>query len=413
MSSQKVLAIVLAGGEGKRLMPLTLDRAKPAVPFGGIYRLIDFALSNIVNSGYLKIVVLTQYKSHSLDKHVAQTWRMSSLLGNYVAPVPAQQRMGKHWFRGSADAIAQSLNLIHDEKPEYVVVVGADNIYRMDFSQMLDAHIDSGRSCTVAAIRQPIELSDQFGVIETDPSDPTAITAFVEKPKETEGLADDPSSVLASMGNYIFTADALVEAVTRDAEDDSSKHDMGGDIVPSFVENGDATVYDFIHNDVPGSTDRDRDYWRDVGTLDAFYDAHMDLISIHPVFNLYNDEWPTFTGHRNAPPAKFVHAGPGRVGSAVDSVISPGVVVSGASVSSSVLSPGVRVNSWSTVSDSVLMDGVTVGRHCQIHRAIIDKDVIVPPRTQIGLDAEKDRARGWVVTESGITVIGKGTVIEP
>lgn len=413
MSSQKVLAIVLAGGEGKRLMPLTLDRAKPAVPFGGIYRLIDFALSNIVNSGYLKIVVLTQYKSHSLDKHIAQTWRMSSLLGNYVAPVPAQQRMGKHWFRGSADAIAQSLNLIHDEKPEYVVVVGADNIYRMDFSQMLDAHIESGRSCTVAAIRQPIELSDQFGVIETDPSDPTAITAFVEKPKETEGLADDPSSVLASMGNYIFTADALVEAVTRDAEDDSSKHDMGGDIVPSFVEKGDATVYDFIHNDVPGSTDRDRDYWRDVGTLDAFYDAHMDLISIHPVFNLYNDKWPTFTGHRNAPPAKFVHAGPGRVGSAVDSVISPGVVVSGASVSSSVLSPGVRVNSWSTVSDSVLMDGVTVGRHCQIHRAIIDKDVIVPPRTQIGLDAEKDRARGWVVTESGITVIGKGTVIEP
>ncbi|GAP77354.1 glucose-1-phosphate adenylyltransferase [Brachybacterium paraconglomeratum] len=413
MSSQKVLAIVLAGGEGKRLMPLTLDRAKPAVPFGGIYRLIDFALSNIVNSGYLKIVVLTQYKSHSLDKHIAQTWRMSSLLGNYVAPVPAQQRMGKHWFRGSADAIAQSLNLIHDEKPEYVVVVGADNIYRMDFSQMLDAHIESGRSCTVAAIRQPKELSDQFGVIETDPSDPTAIKAFVEKPKETEGLADDPSSVLASMGNYIFTADALVEAVTRDAEDDSSKHDMGGDIVPSFVEKGDATVYDFIHNDVPGSTDRDRDYWRDVGTLDAFYDAHMDLISIHPVFNLYNDKWPTFTGHRNAPPAKFVHAGPGRVGSAVDSVISPGVVVSGASVSSSVLSPGVRVNSWSTVSDSVLMDGVTVGRHCQIHRAIIDKDVIVPPRTQIGLDAEKDRARGWVVTDSGITVIGKGTVIEP
>ena len=413
MSSHKVLAIVLAGGEGKRLMPLTLDRAKPAVPFGGIYRLIDFALSNIVNSGYLRVVVLTQYKSHSLDKHIAQTWRMSSLLGNYVAPVPAQQRMGKHWFRGSADAIAQSLNLIHDEKPEYVVVVGADNIYRMDFSQMLDAHIASGKSCTVAAIRQPIELSDQFGVIETDAAEPTTIKAFVEKPSRTEGLADDPDSILASMGNYIFTADALVEAVTRDAEDDSSKHDMGGDIVPSFVAEGDAAVYDFIHNDVPGSTDRDRDYWRDVGTLDAFYEAHMDLISIHPVFNLYNDEWPTFTGHRNTPPAKFVHAGPGRVGSAVDSVISPGVVISGAQVSSSVLSPGVRVNSWSSVSDSVLMDDVTVGRHCQIHRAIIDKGVVVPPRTQIGLDPEKDRARGWVVTESGITVLGKGTVITP
>lgn len=411
--STKVLAIVLAGGEGKRLMPLTLDRAKPAVPFGGIYRLIDFALSNIVNSGYLRVVVLTQYKSHSLDKHIAQTWRMSSLLGNYVAPVPAQQRLGKHWFRGSADAIAQSLNLIRDEKPDHVLVVGADNIYRMDFSQMLDAHIASGKSCTVAAIRQPIELSDQFGVIETDPSDPTTIQAFVEKPKQTEGLADDPTQILASMGNYIFDADALVEAVTRDAEDDDSAHDMGGNIVPEFVDKGDAAVYDFIRNDVPGSTDRDRDYWRDVGTLDAFYDAHMDLIAVHPVFNLYNNDWPTFTGHRNEAPAKFVHAGPGRVGTAVDSVISPGVVISGAQVSNSVLSPGVRLNSWSTVSDSVLMDNVTVGRHCQIHRAIIDKDVVVPPRTQIGLDRGKDLARGWVVTESGITVIGKGTVIEP
>ena len=414
MSSKKVLAIVLAGGEGKRLMPLTLDRAKPAVPFGGNYRLIDFALSNIVNSGYLRVVVLTQYKSHSLDKHVAQTWRMSSLLGNYVAPVPAQQRMGKHWFRGSADAIAQSLNLIHDEKPEYVVVVGADNIYRMDFSQMLDAHIESGKSCTVAGIRQPIELSDQFGVIETHASDPTTIKAFVEKPTVTEALADDPTSILASMGNYIFTADALVDAVTRDAEDDSSKHDMGGDIVPSFVARQDAAVYDFIHNDVPGSTDRDRDYWRDVGTLDAFFDAHMDLIAIHPVFNLYNEEWPTYTGNRNVPPAKFVHAGPGgRVGSAVDSIISPGVVVSGAQVATSVVSPGARLNSWSTISESVIMDGVSVGRHSQIHRAIIDKNVVVPPRTQIGLDPEEDRARGWVVTESGITVIGKGTVLEP
>ncbi|WP_114854787.1 glucose-1-phosphate adenylyltransferase [Brachybacterium sp. YJGR34] len=413
MSSKKVLAIVLAGGEGKRLMPLTLHRAKPAVPFGGIYRLIDFALSNIVNSGYLKIVVLTQYKSHSLDRHIAATWRMSSLLGNYVAPVPAQQRTGKHWFRGSSDAIAQSLNLIYDEKPDYVLVVGADNIFRMDFSQMLDAHIESGKSCTVAAIRQPIEQSDQFGVIETDASDPTTIAAFVEKPTQTEGLADDPSSVLASMGNYIFTADALVEAVTRDAGDDGSSHDMGGNIVPGFVERGDAGVYDFLHNDVPGSTDRDRDYWRDVGTLDAFYDAHMDLISIHPVFNLYNADWPIYTGHRNEPPAKFVHAGPGRVGSAVDSIISPGVVISGAQVSNSVLSPGVRVHSWSQVSDSVIMDGVSIGRHCQVHRAIIDKNVVVPPRTQIGLDPEQDRARGWVVTDSGITVVGKGTVIEP
>lgn len=411
--SKKVLAIVLAGGEGKRLMPLTLDRAKPAVPFGGIYRLIDFALSNVVNSGFLRVVVLTQYKSHSLDKHIASTWRMSSLLGNYVAPVPAQQRMGKHWYLGSADAIYQSLNLIGEEKPDYVVVVGADHVYRMDFSQMLDAHIESGRDCTVAAIRQPIEESDQFGVIEVDQADPTRIKEFVEKPTETPGLPDDPTSVLASMGNYIFTADALVKAVTEDAENEDSKHDMGGDIVPYFVDRDSAGVYDFIRNDVPGSTDRDRDYWRDVGTLDAFYDAHMDLISIHPVFNLYNNDWPTFAGNRNVPPAKFVHAGPGRVGSAVDSIISPGVVVSGAQISNSVLSPGVRVHSWSHVSDSVLMDGVSVGRHCQIHRAIIDKNVVIPPRTQIGLDPEADRKRGWVVSDSGITVVGKGTVIEP
>ncbi|PWH05703.1 glucose-1-phosphate adenylyltransferase [Brachybacterium endophyticum] len=408
-----VLAIVLAGGEGKRLMPLTLDRAKPAVPFGGIYRLIDFALSNIVNSGYLRIVVLTQYKSHSLDKHIASTWRMSSLLGNYVAPVPAQQRMGKHWYLGSADAIYQSLNLIEEEKPDYVVVVGADHVYRMDFSQMVDAHIASGKACTVAAIRQDIEESDQFGVIETEPSSPEVISRFVEKPKQTAGLADDPTQVLASMGNYVFTADALVEAVTKDANDPDSAHDMGGDIVPYFVDQGEAGVYDFIRNDVPGSSDRDRDYWRDVGTLDAFYAAHMDLISIHPVFNLYNEKWPTFAGVRNVPPAKFVHAGPGRVGSAVDSIVSPGVVVSGAQVSNSVLSPDVRLHSWSGVSDSVLMDNVSVGRHCQVHRAIIDKNVVIPPRTQIGLDAEKDRARGFHVTESGLTVIGKGTVIEP
>ncbi|MGP9693001.1 glucose-1-phosphate adenylyltransferase [Brachybacterium sp. AOP25-B2-12] len=412
MPTTKVLAIVLAGGEGKRLMPLTLDRAKPAVPFGGIYRLIDFALSNIVNSGYLRIVVLTQYKSHSLDKHIAQTWRMSSLLGNYVAPVPAQQRMGKHWYRGSADAIYQSLNLIEEERPDYVVVVGADHVYRMDFSQMLDAHIASGKACTVAAIRQPLDQSDQFGVIETVPDDPESIARFVEKPTSTPGLADAPDQILASMGNYVFTADALVDAVTKDAADPDSVHDMGGNIVPFFVDQSSAGVYDFIRNDVPGSADRDRDYWRDVGTLDSFYDAHMDLISIHPVFNLYNGDWPVYAGIRNVPPAKFVHAGPGRIGSAVDSIVSPGVVVSGAQISNSVLSPGVNLHSWSNISDSVLMDNVSVGRHCQIHRAIIDKGVIVPPRTQIGLDPDADRARGFTVTESGITVIGKRTLVE-
>lgn len=390
-------------------MPLTADRAKPAVPFGGIYRLIDFALSNLVNSHYLQIVVLTQYKSHSLDRHISKTWRMSHLLGNFVAPVPAQQRVGKHWYLGSADAIYQCLNIIHEEKPDYVVVVGADHVYRMDFSQMVDAHIESGAELTVAGIRQPIGLADQFGVIDTDPQDATKIRAFLEKPTDPVGLADSPGEVLASMGNYVFTAEALVDAVTRDADDASSRHDMGGDIVPAFVARGTASVYDFIRNDVPGSTDRDRDYWRDVGTLDAYYDANMDLIATQPVFNLYNSDWPLYTGYVGLPPAKFVHAGAGRLGHAVDSIVSPGVIVSGAQVSGSIVSPGSRLHSWSMVADSVILDGVTVGRYAQVNRCIIDKNVVIEENARVGFDAEADRARGFTVTESGITVIPKGS----
>jgi len=411
MAQPRVLAIVLAGGEGKRLMPLTTHRAKPAVPFGGIYRLVDFALSNVINSHYLQVVVLTQYKSHSLDRHVSKTWRMSSLLGNYVAAVPAQQRVGKHWYLGSADAIYQCLNIIDDERPDIVVVVGADHVYRMDFSQMVNAHIESGAELTVAGIRQPLAEADQFGVIETDPADPTRIKAFREKPKDAIGLADSPTEVLASMGNYVIDADALRRAVTEDAENVNSRHDMGGDIVPAFVERGAAGVYDFIRNDVPGSTPRDRDYWRDVGTLDAFYEANIDLIAVEPVFNLYNDEWPLYTGYTGLPPAKFVHAGAGRLGHAADSIVSPGVVVSGATVSGSVLSPGIRLHSWAQVTDSVLMDGVQVNRYAQIHRAILDKNVVVPERARIGLDREHDLARGFTVTESGLTVVPKGTII--
>ena len=411
MAAPRVLAIVLAGGEGKRLMPLTAHRAKPAVPFGGIYRLVDFALSNVINSHYLHVIVLTQYKSHSLDRHVSMTWRMSALLGNYVAAVPAQQRVGKHWYLGSADAIYQCLNIIDDERPDIVVVVGADHVYRMDFSQMVDEHLSSGAEMTVAGIRQPISLADQFGVIETDPADPTRIAAFREKPTDPIGLADSPDEVLASMGNYVFDSDALVAAVTRDADDVNSRHDMGGDIVPAFVEAGTAGVYDFIRNDVPGSTPRDRDYWRDVGTLDAYYDANMDLIAIEPVFNLYNDEWALHTGSIGLPPAKFVHAGPGRLGHAADSIVSPGVVISGAMVSRSVLSPGVRMHSWSQVTDSVLMDGVIVNRHAQVHRAILDKNVIVPERGRVGIDREHDLACGFTVTDSGITVVPKGSII--
>ena len=410
MRAPKVLAIVLAGGAGKRLMPLTADRAKPAVPFGGTYRLIDFALSNLVNAGYLKIVVLTQYKSHSLDLHVTKTWRMSTMLGNYVTPVPAQQRMGERWYLGSADAIYQSLNLLADERPDIVVVVGADHVYRMDFSQMVDAHIESGAPCSVAAIRQPISLADQFGVIQAADDDPTRIAAFLEKPKDPPGLADAPDQILASMGNYVFDADALIDAVSRDAETDSA-HDMGGVIVPDFVSRGAAAVYDFQRNDVSGSTDRDRDYWRDVGTLDAYYEAHRDLISVFPVFNLYNESWPILSQQAPLPPAKFIHGWHGRIGHAVNSIVSPGVLVSGATVENSVLSPRVQAHSWSTVSDSVLLDNVDVGRHAVVHRAIVDKNVRIPEGARIGMDAEEDRARGFTVTESGITVIGKGTVI--
>ena len=392
-------------------MPLTAARAKPAVPFGGIYRLVDFALSNLVNSRYLHIVVLTQYKSHSLDRHVSKTWRMSTLLGNYVSPVPAQQRVGKHWYLGSADAIYQCLNILDDERPDIVVVVGADHVYRMDFSQMVDQHIATGAEMTVAGIRQPIGMADQFGVIETDPQDQTKIAAFREKPSDPVGLPDSPQEILASMGNYVVNTDALIRAVTEDAENPTSRHDMGGDLVPAFVERGTASVYDFIHNDVPGSTDRDRQYWRDVGTLDSYYDANQDLISIEPVFNLYNDEWPVYTGYTGLPPAKFVHAGAGRLGHAADSIVSPGVIVSGATVSGSVLSPGTYLHSLAQVTDSVLMDGVIVNRYAQVHRAILDKNVVVHERARVGIDREQDLARGFTVTESGITVVPKGAEV--
>jgi glucose-1-phosphate adenylyltransferase len=408
----KVLAIVLAGGEGKRLMPLTADRAKPAVPFGGPYRLIDFALSNVVNSGYLKVVVLTQYKSHSLDKHITATWRMSTLLGNYVAPVPAQQRVGKEWYLGSADAIFQSLNLIHDEHPDIVVVVGADHVYRMDFSQMVEQHQETGAGVTVAAIRQPISLADQFGVIEVDDADQRKIGQFLEKPKNAKGLPDAPDEVLASMGNYVFDADVLVDAVTSDHDLEGTKHDMGGDIVPAFVNKGEGYVYDFKNNDVPGATERDRGYWRDVGTIDAYFEANMDLISIHPVFNLYNYEWPIYTTTGFLPPAKFVHGHGDRVGEALNSSVSPGCVISGAQVHGSVLAPRVKVHSYATIVDCVILDAVEIGRYATIRRAIIDKYTVIHEHAKIGIDHDQDRARGFHVTESGIVVVPRDSVVK-
>ena len=410
MAKKHVLAIVLAGGEGKRLMPLTMDRAKPAVPFGGNYRLIDFALSNIVNSGYMRVVVLTQYKSHSLDRHVTKTWYMSPLLGNFIAPVPAQQRRGPHWYPGSADAIYQSLNVIEDEHPDYMEIIGADNIYRMDFSQMVEHHIESGLPATVAGIRQPVELAPALGVIDAEGG---VVKNFLEKPQNAEGLPDDPTKVLASMGNYVFDTDALVAALRADAENEDSNHDMGGNIIPWFVERQQCGVYDFKDNIVPGSTERDRDYWRDVGTLDAYYDANMDLISVHPIFNLYNRDWPTMTLiDGSLPPAKFVYGDEhSRMGHAIDSFVSPGSIVSGGEVYHSIISPGVYVHSWAQVTDSVVMGNTRVGRHSIVSKTILDKDVVVEEGATVGVDLEHDRARGFTVTESGITVVPKGMVV--
>jgi len=406
-SAPRVLGIVLAGGEGKRLSPLTVDRAKPAVPFGGIYRLVDFVLSNLVNAGYLKIVVLTQYKSHSLDRHITTTWRMSTLLGNYITPVPAQQRLGPQWYRGSADAIHQSLNLVYDDEPDHVVVFGADHVYRMDPRQMVEQHIASGAGVTVAGIRVPRAEATEFGVIQAG-TDGRTIEAFLEKPADPPGLPDDPTSTFASMGNYVFTTEALLEAVKLDAGDEGSVHDMGGNIIPMLVAQGRAQVYDFRDNDVPGSEERDRGYWRDVGTLDSYYDAHMDLISVHPVFNLYNRHWPILTSVGTHPPAKFVFDEPGRMGHALNSLVSPGVIVSGGRVRNSVLSPGVRVHSGADVSGAVLMHGVDVGRGAAVGRAILDKNVVVWPGASVGIDPATDRARGFTVTDGGVTVIGKG-----
>jgi glucose-1-phosphate adenylyltransferase len=410
MANSDVFSIVLAGGEGKRLMPLTADRAKPAVPFGGDYRLVDFALSNLVNGGYVKIAVLTQYKSHSLDRHVTTTWRLSPLLGNYVTPVPAQMRRGPHWFAGSADAIFQSLNLVHDERPEYVIVFGADHVYRMDPGQMVEQHIASGAGVTVAGIRVSIAEANQFGVIETA-QDGRRIRAFREKPNDPRGLPDAPDQVFASMGNYVFRADTLIEAVTVDSRDENSKHDLGGNIIPMMVDRGDAEVYDFADNDVPGATDRDRGYWRDVGTLDAYYDAHMDLISVHPVFNLYNRRWPILTWHPPLPPAKFVFEDGERTGQALDSMVSAGAVLSGGTARRSILSPGVRLHAGALVEGSVLMHDVDIGRHAIVRNAIVDKNVQIPDGARIGVDRDRDRER-FEVSQGGVVVIGKNQKID-
>jgi glucose-1-phosphate adenylyltransferase len=410
MGRQKVLGLVLAGGVSRRLGPLTADRAKSAVPFGGLYRVVDFALSNLVNGGLQRIYVLTQYKSHSLNKHITTTWRLSTLLDDHVTPVPAQQRLGPRWQTGSADAIYQSLNLIHRDRPDLVVVVGADHVYRMDPSQMIEAHLTWDAGATVAAIPVPRREAADFGVVHTGP-DGHLIEGFLEKPPYPPDWRECPDEALVSMGNYVFDTDVLVEALQKDADDEASRHSIGGDIIPRLVRERAAHVYDFRQNQVPGAEPGDSGYWREVGTIDSYFDAHMDLCTAQPAFNLDNRRWPILTHVPPYPPAKFVHDGSHHPGRAIDSVVSNGVVVSGGLVRNSVLSPGVRVNCRSRVNRAVILHYSVVGRRAVVENAILDKNVVVADGATVGVDKDHDRERGLVVSDGGITVVGKGQFV--
>ena len=403
----KQVAMILAGGAGTRLEPLTRERAKPAVPFGGRYRILDFCLSNFVNSGIFKVKVLTQYKSDSLNNHISRAWRMSAFLGHYVEAVPAQMRTGLDWYKGSADAIYQNLNIITDEEPNHVFVFGADHVYRMDVRQMLDVHIKNRADCTVAAIPVPIEEAHDFGIIDVGPDG--EMRNFLEKPKDPPPMPGNPRYCLASMGNYLFSTEPLVREIVRDAADETSAHDFGKSIISQMYKRSRVFVYDFATNLIPGQNEKERGYWRDVGNIDTYYQANLDLVDVDPVFNLYNDTWPIYTNNLNFPPAKFVFndVENARVGRATDSLVSEGCIISGSWVHRSVLSPKVRVNSFSEVTESILFENVQIGRRCKIRRAIIDKNVDIPPGMTIGFDLELDRRR-FHVTEAGIVVIPKG-----
>ncbi len=405
VAGKKVLVFVLAGGEGKRLAPLTLDRAKPAVPFGGVYRLVDFVLSNFANAGLLKMIVLTQYKSHSLDRHISLTWRFSPTLGSYVTSVPAQMRRGRRWFLGSADAVFQNFNLITDEQPDVIAVFGADHVYQMDPRPMIEEHIESGVGVTVAGIPVARHEGAAFGIMDVDEGG--RITEFLEKPAHPPGMPGEPELCLASMGNYVFTTDALLDVLTIDSEDESSAKDLGGDVIPRMVSAGDAAFYDFRHNRLPGLEERQQGYWRDVGTIEAYYDAHLDLVSQAPLFNLYNDAWPMHSYQPPRPPAKLVRGGGGSVGRAEDSLVASGSIISGGAVFGSVLAHDAWVDDGAYVEDSILFDGVDIGAGSRIRRCIIDKGVAVPPGTVIGHDADEDRER-FHVSDKGIVVIEKG-----
>lgn len=408
MSIDDALVMILAGGEGKRLYPLTKDRAKPAVPFGGRYRIVDFVLNNFINSGFFKIKVLTQYKSDSLNKHITRGWALSPFLNQYVDLAPAQMRTGSEWYRGTADAIYQNVFHITDEDPDYVCIFGGDHIYKMDVSQMLDYHKEKKADLTISAIPIPIEEAHEFGIIEVD--DDWKLTNFVEKPKTApKSIPGNPNMCLASMGNYIFNKDSLLKALEEDEKIKSSNHDFGKNVIPMMLNEGKRIyVYNFNENVFPGMSDRERGYWMDVGSIDAYWQANMDLLDYDPELNLYSQAWPLRTFNYNYPPAKFIWEEGERVGMATNSMVSEGCIVSGAGLSRCVLSPKVKVNSFSQISESILMENVEIGRHSRIKKAIIDKNVIVPPNTRIGFNREEDEKRGFHVSPNGVTVVPKG-----
>jgi glucose-1-phosphate adenylyltransferase len=408
---EDVLTLVLAGGKGTRLEPLTRDRAKPAVPFGGMYRIIDFSLSNCINSKLRRMLVLTQYKARSLDRHIMAGWSfLSRQMGEYIDLLPPQQRIDKHWYKGTADAIYQNIYSIEKENPRYVLILAGDHIYKMDYSDMLQAHMDKGADLTVGCIPVPRAESQSFGIMQADASD--RLIGFQEKPHDPCPMPDDANHCLASMGIYVFTARPMYELLCQDATHPDSDHDFGKNIIPAMIQSSRVFVFRF--------RDKNRKavpYWRDVGTLDAYYQANMDLIDIDPVLNLYDREWPIRTHQPQLPPPKLVFSddgprGQARRGEALDSMVCLGCIISGGQVRRSILSPNVRVNSYAMVDDSILFEGVDVGRHCRIRHAIIDKEVRIPAHTVIGYDVEHDRQRGFQVTEQGVVVIAKAEMPE-
>lgn len=411
MSIDDALVMILAGGEGKRLYPLTKDRAKPAVPFGGRYRIIDFVINNFINSGFYKIKVLTQYKSDSLNKHITRGWVLSPFLNQYVDLCPAQMRVGNDWYRGTADAIYQNIFHITDDEPRYVCIFGGDHIYKMQVSQMLDFHKEKNADLTISAIPIPIEEAHEFGIMEVDEN--WKLVNFVEKPQTPpRPIPGNPGMCLASMGNYIFGKDELLSALEKDNKIQESNHDFGKNVIPMMLNEGkNIYVYNFASNSFPGMTDSERGYWRDVGSIDAYWQANMDLLDYTPELNLYSKEWPLRTFNYNYPPAKFVWEEGDRVGMATNSMVSEGCIISGGGLSHCVLSPKVRINSYSSVTDSILMENVEVGRYSQIRKAIIDKNVIIPPHTKIGIDREEDLKRGFHISDGGVTVVPKGDIL--